>query len=177
MLNRLRVFGATLLFLALGIAGCAKSRVIKPLRAPTIGGKSSKTFVSSSIRNTITGECDPLSTYFQLSYDLVTWINLTNTCPTTSNFSLMLLANPKVTAYIRGSTGKANSETAKIEITFTQPPNGVSMDFVVSGRIDPYGSFGTQNAIGSSFTGLPMSNSTRSLDIYETDIVYEQKLP
>jgi hypothetical protein len=156
-----------------GMLGCAKKGGNKAVVAPTFEGKSSKIFLSPSIVNVVNGECDRTSGSLQRSSDMVEWLPLTNTCSLTGKFSIEVSANPIVTAYVRsGSKIGTFSTAATVTVTYAQPPTALSMDFVISGRSDPYGTFGGQNAIGQNYTGYPMVNATTSLGVYETDFVY-----
>ena len=126
----------------------------------------------------MSGECDPGNPRLEYSISGGPWVNLTGGCILGATFSqsvAVIQAYTEVLVRAQGPGG-VRSAVATAKVTFIPPPSAPFLTFVQSSRSDSsdLAGVGSQNAMGATFTGAPLTSVSNHLDTYVPGIVYAQ---
>ncbi len=165
------------------LMACAKSPApvvtsIVPLKPPTFNGASSRTYTIPSQIFTMSGECDPANPILEYSSRGGPWLILASGCVAGATFSQSVTVVQGYTEILVRAQGPGGSRSgvATAKVSFVLPPSSPFLTFVQSSKADSsdLAGPGSQNAMGMTFTGAPLTSVSHRLDTYVPGIVYAQ---
>ncbi len=162
-------------------SGCVQSGGIEVeelvhVNAPTFSGSAQRAFTSPSQIHVLNGECDMNSRSLEYSTDKENWVQIPEGC-VNGVFSIEVkIKTGKVTYYVRAKGKVTYTEIATAFVQVLLPPTAPMMTMVVSAQSDSsdQAGRGTQNAMGETFTGFPLSTRTTKVDSYLPGMVYAE---
>ncbi len=146
------------------------------VNAPTFTGATQRFFTTPSQVHALTGECDMNSRSLEYSTDRETWIEIPNGCVNGTFSVVVKMKTGKATYYVRAMGKLTYTEIATAVVQFVLPSTATLMTMVTSAHSDSsdQAGRGTQNAMGETFTGYPMTGNTTKVDSYLPGMVYAE---